>query len=584
MQIRTLSLALVATVAAAMAQPVFSADGWYFGVEAGGTAALDADNESQGDPQVMPGDPPGGIEIIPGVLVLLPTAGTPTTVTPGEDIRFESRFDDGFNVGLTAGVALPSGLRPEVGLRYRENDYETLLLQRGFGDANGEVVPADGRFTSGSLMGNLWFDFLKHRVVAPYVGVGIGVARVDIDNLGVGGQSSVDDHDTVFAYQGGAGLSFAVSELMKLSLDYRYFATDDPEFETSVNPLKTEYVTHNVGLGFKYVISPIAEADADGDGVPDRLDRCSNTPKGVPVDAKGCPVDTDGDGVPDHKDKCPNTPADLQVGADGCPLDADGDGVPDGQDQCPATPQGLLVNAQGCALDEDNDGVPTGMKIDRDANGTAGGGSTGSSGSAQSGSGGAAGAGGANAASAGGFGPGSIATRNGAPYRVIDQCPNSPPGAQVNAVGCSADEDGDGIPDSADLCPGTPMDIPVMRNGCGVNQAAVLQGVNFEFDSDVLTLNAERVLDTVAQTLLQSPGFGIAIVGHTDSLGSDSYNQALSAKRAASAKRYVVGKGVDPGRITTDGAGESQPIADNDTDAGRAKNRRIELTVTSFGG
>ena len=151
-------------------------------------------------------------------------------------------------------------------------------------------------------------------------------------------------------------------------------------------------------------------------------------------------------------------------------------------------------------------------------------------------------------------------------------------------MGCSADEDGDGIPDSADLCPGTPMDIPVMRNGCGVNQAAVLQGVNFEFDSDVLTLNAERVLDTVAQTLLQSPGFGIAIVGHTDSLGSDSYNQALSAKRAASAKRYVVGKGVDPGRITTDGAGESQPIADNDTDAGRAKNRRIELTVTSFGG
>ena len=575
MQIRSFSLALVATLAIGLPQTTLATDGWYVGIEAGGTAALDADYESQGDPTAAAGDPPGGLLELPGILILLPTAGTDPSITPGEDVRFESEYDDGFNVGLTVGVAYPSGLRPEAALRYRENDFESLDLMQGFGGANGETVPADGRFTSSSLMGNVWFDFIKHAVVSPYVGAGIGVARVSIDDLAVADQSSIDDDDTVFAYQAGAGLTFALTELAKLSLDYRYFATDDPEFEGSVNPFTTEYATHNVGLGFRYVVSPIAEPDADGDGVPDRLDRCSNTPKGVSVDAKGCPLDSDGDGVPDNKDKCPNTPAGVQVGADGCPLDADGDGVPDGQDQCPATPRGLLVNAQGCALDEDNDGVPTGMKIDRDASGNAGG----TSGGASGGSGG-----GAAGAAAGGFGAGQIGTRNGAPYRVIDQCPNSPPGAQVNAVGCSSDEDGDGIPDSADLCPGTPMDIPVMRNGCGVNQAAVLQGVNFEFDSDVLTLNAERVLDTVAQTLAQSPGFGIAIVGHTDSLGSDSYNKALSAKRAASAKRYVVGKGIDPGRITTDGAGETQPIADNNTDAGRAKNRRIELTVTSFGG
>ena len=572
MQSRALLIALATMVAVAAPNSAPAADGWYIGIEAGGTAALDADNESQGDPVINPGEPPTGIEILPGLSVVT-DPGTPTTVTPGEDVRFESRFDDGFHAGLVLGVALPNGARPELALKYRENDYDTLMLQRGFGDANGETVEADGTFSSASLMSNVWFDFFQHAVVSPYIGAGIGVARVDIDDLGVAGQSSIDDSDTVFAYQGGAGLAFAVTKLAKLSLDYRYFATNDPKFQTSVNPLTTEYATHNLGLGFRYTSGPIAEPDADGDGVVDRLDRCSNTPKGVAVDAKGCALDADSDGVPDHKDQCQNTPAGVQVGPDGCPLDADGDGVPDNMDQCPATPRDLLVNGQGCALDEDDDGVPTGMKID---------GAGAKDGADDSGDSGANGAGGAETA-AGGFGPGQVGTFNGAPYRVIDQCPNSPPGAQVNAVGCSSDEDGDGIPDSADLCPGTPLDIPVMRNGCGVNQAAVLQGVNFEFDSDVLTLNAERVLDTVAQTLLQSPGFGIAIVGHTDSLGSDSYNQRLSAKRAASAKRYVVGKGVDPGRISTDGLGESQPIADNDTDAGRARNRRIELTVTSFG-
>ncbi|MBR9814846.1 hypothetical protein GYB61_13455, partial [bacterium] len=237
-----------------------------------------------------------------------------------------------------------------------------------------------------------------------------------------------------------------------LSLDYRFFATDDPEFRTSVNPLVTEYATHNLGLGFKYVVSPIAEPDADGDGVPDRLDACSNTPDGVAVDAKGCPLDSDGDGVPDNKDNCPNTPAGVQVGPDGCPLDADGDGVPDSQDQCPSTPKGLLVNAQGCALDDDNDGVPTGTKIDGETTSAASGDGDGSS-DASRGS-GATGA----AGTAGSFGGGRIGTLNGAPYRVIDQCPNSQPGAQVKAVGFAADADGDGIPAGADLLSEAPPD------------------------------------------------------------------------------------------------------------------------------
>jgi OmpA-OmpF porin, OOP family len=88
--------------------------------------------------------------------------------------------------------------------------------------------------------------------------------------------------------------------------------------------------------------------DSDGDGVPDHLDKCPNTPRGVKVDEVGCPLDTDGDGVPDYLDKCPGTPAGVKVDAVGCPLDTDGDGVPDYLDKCPGTPAGATVNHEGC--------------------------------------------------------------------------------------------------------------------------------------------------------------------------------------------------------------------------------------------
>jgi len=108
----------------------------------------------------------------------------------------------------------------------------------------------------------------------------------------------------------------------------------------------------------KFVEDVFLWPDADGDGVPDHLDKCPNTPKGVAVDANGCPPDSDGDGVPDYLDKCPNTPAGMKVDSRGCPIDSDGDGVPDNMDKCPNTPAGVKVDADGCPLDSDGDGVP----------------------------------------------------------------------------------------------------------------------------------------------------------------------------------------------------------------------------------
>jgi OOP family OmpA-OmpF porin len=98
--------------------------------------------------------------------------------------------------------------------------------------------------------------------------------------------------------------------------------------------------------------------DSDGDGVPDDLDQCPDTPAGVRVDSVGCPLDNDGDGVPDYLDQCPDTLEGVQVDSKGCPLDTDGDGVPDFLDECPDTPAGVEVDDRGCPLDTDGDGVP----------------------------------------------------------------------------------------------------------------------------------------------------------------------------------------------------------------------------------
>ncbi|MBB3182694.1 OOP family OmpA-OmpF porin [Halomonas fontilapidosi] len=156
-----------------------------------------------------------------------------------------------------------------------------------------------------------------------------------------------------------------------------------------------------------------------------------------------------------------------------------------------------------------------------------------------------------------------------------DQCPGTPAGVAVDAVGCPLDSDGDGVPDYQDQCPGTPAGAEVNALGCV--EDLVLRDVNFEFDSATLTMGAEQILDGVAQKLRANPNVRVRIEGHTDAVGSESYNQDLSQARADSVADYLAGQGVDMERMRTIGYGESQPVATNDTDAGRAMNRRVEL-------
>ena len=112
-----------------------------------------------------------------------------------------------------------------------------------------------------------------------------------------------------------------------------------------------------------------------------------------------------------------------------------------------------------------------------------------------------------------------------------------------------------------------------------MSQRIVLRGVQFEFDKSDIRPDAGVILDEAASQLAQVPNTRVSVEGHTDSSGADAYNQSLSERRAGSVRDYLAAKGVDAGRLSTAGYGESQPVADNATDEGRALNRRVELKV-----
>ena len=121
----------------------------------------------------------------------------------------------------------------------------------------------------------------------------------------------------------------------------------------------------------------------------------------------------------------------------------------------------------------------------------------------------------------------------------------------------------------------------VERVGEGIKITLNENTVNFDFNSATLTSTAKANLDKLITVLKNNPDTNINIYGYTDSVGSDSYNLTLSAKRADAVKAYLTSKGVSSSRLFTQGMGEANPVASNDTDAGRAKNRRVEFAITA---
>ena len=306
-------------------------------------------------------------------------------------------------------------------------------------------------------------------------------------------------------------------------------------------------------------------SDSDGDVILDGLDACPGTPAGATVDPSGCPSDTDGDEIFDGIDACPDTPEGAETDARGCPTDGDTDGVFDGLDSCPGTPLGATIDETGCPLDQDGDSVFDGL--DRCP----------------------------------GTPPGVAVDETGCPTDTdgdgvlnnADACPATPPDTEVDARGCqiTQDSDGDGIADPQDRCPNTAPGQNVDAVGCpvlfmveqGQRRPLVLRGVTFSSGRSVLTEASYSTLDDVAVSLEAHVEIRIEIAGHTDATGSRDVNTQLSLARARAVMMYLARKGIAPERMVAKGYGPDTPIATNGTPEGRARNRRVELSIIEGG-
>lgn len=158
-----------------------------------------------------------------------------------------------------------------------------------------------------------------------------------------------------------------------------------------------------------------------------------------------------------------------------------------------------------------------------------------------------------------------------------------PTPAPVAAV--VADSDGDGVPDDRDACPNTPRNYAVDERGCPIlieEVARIQLAVQFDFDRAEVKAEYFEDIRRVADFLNQHSDVVAQVEGHTDSTGSDEYNQNLSERRANAVRQVLIDRfGVSPARVSAVGYGESRPVASNDTAQGRERNRRVESAIST---
>ncbi|WP_394843445.1 OmpA family protein [Pendulispora brunnea] len=286
---------------------------------------------------------------------------------------------------------------------------------------------------------------------------------------------------------------------------------------------------------------PAYTEDSDGDGVPDSEDACPTQPGVKTNDPKtnGCPpvvapADRDGDGIVDSEDACPDVPGvkTNDPKTNGCPADKDGDGVYDRDDACIDVP-GVKTNdpkTNGCPPDKDGDGV----------------------------------------------------------YDKDDACVDVP-GVKTSdpkTNGCPPDRDKDGIVDNLDACPDQPgpSDPDPKKNGCPAarieaGQIKIIQQVKFKTNSATI-VESDAILNAVLAILKEHAEIKkIRVEGHSDNTGKAAYNKTLSQKRAASVAKWLTDHGIDKKRVIAKGWGQEKPIDTNNTEEGRANNRRVEFHI-----
>ncbi len=481
----------------------------------------------------------------------------------GSDVwKFSQDLQEGF------GLSLGMYLNPSFDLGLQGNWGNISYRKSALDNFRGNKLDLS---LSGHYKLNNGYIFSEDSPLSPFLTLGVG----GVSYFRRSSNSEPEDPKIIevtnLAIPVGAGLKLRLSEVVSLQYKYQFnFTTGDRMDETRVlgdntNPdgsiklpiYETKDFTDGFGNHMLSLVFNLGRAkDTDSDGIPDKLDRCANTPANVAVDTYGCPLDGDGDGIPDYLDKCANTPANVKVDAKGCPVDTDKDGIADYLDKCPNTPANAKVDASGCPIDTDKDGVadyldkcantPANVKVD--ANGCP------------------------------------VDTDKDGVADYLDKCANTPANVKVDANGCPVDTDKDGVADYLDKCPNVAgvaanKGCPEIKEETKKIFTKALQGIQFESGKAVLKSSSYSILNQVVTVMRENPTYMLEINGHTDSQGDDAKNLQLSKNRADAVKTYLVNKGIDGARLMAEGYGETIPVADNATAAGRALNRRVEFKV-----
>jgi OOP family OmpA-OmpF porin len=164
----------------------------------------------------------------------------------------------------------------------------------------------------------------------------------------------------------------------------------------------------------------------------------------------------------------------------------------------------------------------------------------------------------------------------------LDQCPDTPYGVKVDEVGCPLDTDKDGVYDYLDKCPNTPIELKVDKDGCPM-KVTINLNVLFDFDKADIKPKFNSEIKRVADYMTAYPWEKATLEGHTDSKGTDAYNQKLSQRRVDAVMKNLVEKfGISADQLKAVGYGESKPIATNDTDEGRQLNRRVQAVMETY--
>lgn len=390
---------------------------------------------------------------------------------------------------------------------------------------------------------NNGYIFKEDAAIAPFLTAGLGVTHINSKNFTPLSDARIYHDEFAPNVAVGAGILFQFTDRVGLELSNTLNAPLNDGWDGIESGSNDLYLQHSAGL----VFSLRKPTDTDGDGIPDKKDKCPDTPKTASVYSNGCPVDTDKDGVVDYLDVCPTLSGSSTLG--GCP-DTDNDGVADKDDKCPDVPG--TTRFLGCP-DTDSDGIED--SLDKCP----------------------------NIAGLDIF-KGCPDTDGDGVEDSVDKCADTPKGAKVDATGCIADTDGDGLIDTEDDCPtlvGTKL-----NKGCPEVKAAVkqlfqkaLQGIQFETGRAVIKKVSFPIMDAIANVMVENPSYKMIIGGHTDDVGSDETNMTLSKNRADAVANYLITKGIDPLRISSYGFGEANPVDSNKTAAGRTRNRRVEFKV-----